>query len=411
MRRWSDNAGPSLPDTWSSALLVELRDGNTAEVATQRRNQGGRRRKSSVGAGDHTALGVQPAAGGDAESGGGGGTDGGGLTAQPTESDGSPAAPADDDVVAAASGDLPTPFGSRQMPEGAGDFASLDAQMGDEKLFDGGGAGSDAGAAGGSGGAGAPARAAAPSAAHGPSALQPPPPQPAAAGGGGGAGSSSKTPTLTRPLTVSYGDSPAEYMQGEPIVDNLPILEGGAYSTSGIHGGASFVSKCGKAPFTLVYGGGFGESTGQRLPPGLSFDPATGAISGKPETPANVTALIRADCGWGGSATVHLPLRVRAGPPNVLTYTQSPASWTEGRRVPPNVPVLSPTSGAPKVWTVSPALPDGLVISASTGIISGAPVKRQASTQYNVTGSNDAGASSATLWLAVERDGVRTFAE
>jgi hypothetical protein len=200
-------------------------------------------------------------------------------------------------------------------------------------------------------------------------------------------------------------------MQGEPIVDNLPILEGGAYSTSGIHGGASFVSKCGKAPFTLVYGGGFGESTGQRLPPGLSFDPATGAISGKPETPANVTALIRADCGWGGSATVHLPLRVRAGPPNVLTYTQSPASWTEGRRVPPNVPVLSPTSGAPKVWTVSPALPDGLVISASTGIISGAPVKRQASTQYNVTGSNDAGASSATLWLAVERDGVRTFAE
>ena len=52
-------------------------------------------------------------------------------------------------------------------------------------------------------------------------------------------------------------------------------------------------------------------------------------------------------------------------------------------------------------YTVSPALPAGLSLSASTGIISGTPTAVTATASYTVTASNSAGSTTASLTITV----------
>jgi hypothetical protein len=67
------------------------------------------------------------------------------------------------------------------------------------------------------------------------------------------------------------------------------------------------------------------------------------------------------------------------------------------------IPLGTPTStgGAVTSYGVSPALPAGLNLSTSTGIISGTPTAVSATVNYTVTASNSAGNTTAVLTLTV----------
>ena len=113
---------------------------------------------------------------------------------------------------------------------------------------------------------------------------------------------------------------------------------------------------------------------------------------------ATITASQAADANYlSGTATAILTVGDVA--PTGLSYPG------------PNVyPVLSaivaltPTvSGTVTGYSISPALPTGLSLNATTGVISGTPTQATAAIVYTITASNTAGSVSATVSIAVNK--------
>lgn len=107
---------------------------------------------------------------------------------------------------------------------------------------------------------------------------------------------------------------------------------------------------------------------------------------------AMALAISAAACGGGGGVE---PPR----PPGTITYAANPATYTRGAAIAPNQPTVA--GGAPTSWTISPALPAGLTLSAATGIVSGTPTAVTADTSHTVTAANAAGQSTVALRIAV----------
>jgi hypothetical protein len=104
-------------------------------------------------------------------------------------------------------------------------------------------------------------------------------------------------------------------------------------------------------------------------------------------------ALVIASCGGGSSGGGAPPLSA----PSDLSYA-SPVVLT----VDVQAPTISPTvTGSVSTYSISPALPEGLSLSASTGKITGMPVAESAAGSYVVTAENTAGSTTFTLSLAV----------
>jgi hypothetical protein len=100
-----------------------------------------------------------------------------------------------------------------------------------------------------------------------------------------------------------------------------------------------------------------------------------------------------------GSATASLSITVMVAAPAGLSYTTGAAVYTVGTTVPANSP--SSTGGTVASYSVSPALPAGLSLSTTTGILSGTPTAVTATAGYTVTASNSAGNTTATLAITV----------
>ncbi len=84
-------------------------------------------------------------------------------------------------------------------------------------------------------------------------------------------------------------------------------------------------------------------------------------------------------------------------PPANLSYP-SPSSATVGAAIAP----LSPTvTGSVTTYSVAPALPPGLSLNATTGIISGTPTVTTVPAAYLITASNSGGSATFNLSLAV----------
>jgi len=109
----------------------------------------------------------------------------------------------------------------------------------------------------------------------------------------------------------------------------------------------------------------------------------------------SLTALFLLFCGCGGGG----PSAVSIQPPSGLSYTTATAVYTVGTPITPNSPTSS--GGAVTSYSVSPALPAGLTLSTSTGVISGTPTAVTATASYAVTASNTGGSTTATLSITV----------
>jgi len=84
-------------------------------------------------------------------------------------------------------------------------------------------------------------------------------------------------------------------------------------------------------------------------------------------------------------------------PPTGLQYTAN----TVGEVGKPIDPVQPTVTGTVTLYGVSPALPSGLSLSPTTGVISGTPLASSPATAYAITASNSGGTARASLTLAV----------
>lgn len=140
-----------------------------------------------------------------------------------------------------------------------------------------------------------------------------------------------------------------------------------------------------------------GYSVSPALPAGVSLNPSTGLISGTPLTGSPESGYTITASNDSGSATTTIYVTVFV-PPSGLTYA-SPVNGTVGAALTPLVPSLS---GDADSFYVQPALPTGLVLDSTTGVVSGTPTSARVPATYTITVSNQGGASTTfDLLLAV----------
>ena len=100
-------------------------------------------------------------------------------------------------------------------------------------------------------------------------------------------------------------------------------------------------------------------------------------------------------CGGGGSAA---PVAPAVPAPTNLAYATNPAVYEKGTAIPANSPTVS--GGAATSYSVSPALPAGLALNPTSGVISGTPTAVSSPLSYVVRASNAGGSATANLLQA-----------
>ena len=161
---------------------------------------------------------------------------------------------------------------------------------------------------------------------------------------------------------VAY-TTPNEFPKGTAITPLTPTLVSGAAVTNGY-----FISPS--------------------LPAGLAFSTLTGVISGTPTTmTAKATYVVTVSNQYGYSAS-NVEIAITDVLP-VISYPVATQVYTKGSAI----TSLTPTStgGAVVSYSVSPALPAGLAINSTTGVISGTPTEVVAQATYRVTATNITG--------------------
>jgi hypothetical protein len=150
---------------------------------------------------------------------------------------------------------------------------------------------------------------------------------------------------------------------GTPLAVTTSSLPDGQV---GVPYSAALQAAGGTAPYQWSVSGG-------ALAPGLLLDPASGAISGTPDSDGDFDGVTFAVSDSGSpaqSASATLSLRVAPGSLRVLTTTL--AAGTVGT---PYSATLSAAGGKqPYTWALTAgALPSGLALNGATGVISGTP--------------------------------------
>jgi PKD repeat protein len=180
--------------------------------------------------------------------------------------------------------------------------------------------------------------------------------------------------TLLPPTNLTYSQYPASYPTTIAITPNTPTSGGGAVAS---------------------------YSVAPALPLGLSLSPTTGVITGTPTTVTAQANYIVTATNAAGFTTFPLSITITSGivKPSNLTYSANPATYGTTTAITPNTP--SSGGGTVTSYSVAPALPLGLSLSPTTGVITGIPTAVTATANYVVTASNSAGSTTATLSITV----------
>ena len=132
---------------------------------------------------------------------------------------------------------------------------------------------------------------------------------------------------------------------------------------------------------------------------GLSFDPATGVISGTPIEVIAVRIYTVTATNTGGPITVDIEITVLDQVP-MIAYVPSDEILLYNSSVLNMVP--ESTGGAITGWSITPEPSAGLFFDASTGAFSGTPTETRIRTVYEITATNDVGSMTVSVNITVE---------
>jgi len=138
-----------------------------------------------------------------------------------------------------------------------------------------------------------------------------------------------------------------------------------------------------------------------------SYPPGTQvALTASPAAGSIIAGWSGGGCtGSGGECTVALTADTTVTatfgiqPPAALAYSANPAVYTLGVAIASNSPANG--GGAVVSYAVAPALPAGLALDATTGVISGTPTALSPAASYTVTATNLGGHTTASLSITV----------
>ena len=140
------------------------------------------------------------------------------------------------------------------------------------------------------------------------------------------------------------------------------------------------------------------------LTAGLSFDTATGSISGTPDAAAAAATYTITATNASGTNAATVAITVNAAPIAAPIISISPATVTAtaGALITPititNNGGAVPATGA---YSIDPAITNGLSFSVDTGAISGTPDAEAVEVTYTITASNASGTAMATVAITV----------
>lgn len=245
-------------------------------------------------------------------------------------------------------------------------------------------------------------------------------------GGGGGGGSSYASPSRVgiywSVTMATRGSTPSGSIEYIDITTTaLPDATAGtAFSTT----------------LAAVFGtGGTGFqqwSVSPALPAGLSLDSSTGVLSGTASAASSASYTFTASRVTGGTVfartSVDLALSVLSAPtptPNVDPTTNGgressasgpadvtpvlsalpPGVFTWQRGIDAAVRVVA-NAGSASRFSVEPALPSGLSIDPTSGVIEGAPLAAHEESKFRITAVNAGGSSTAEIAISVTSSDV-----
>ncbi len=181
------------------------------------------------------------------------------------------------------------------------------------------------------------------------------------------------------PSSLSYAGSPYTFTVGQAITAVTPSVGG--------------------APTSY--------SVSPDLPAGLSINTTTGQLSGTPTAVSAQASYVVTAANGLGSTTDTIQITVNDIAPSSLSYNGFPATFTVGQAI--NAAAPSINGGTVTSYSVSPALPVGLAINTTTGVISGTPTTASAKTRYTVTATNSGGNTTVDLQITVVNFPPATF--
>jgi hypothetical protein len=101
-----------------------------------------------------------------------------------------------------------------------------------------------------------------------------------------------------------------------------------------------------------------------------------------------------------GSTTATVNIAVTLGAPSNLTYDYTyPVGYVSGGTFPTCTPTVQ--GGAVTSYSITPALPPGLTLNTTTGVISGSPTATANQTTHTVTASNATGNALVNIYVTV----------
>ena len=218
-------------------------------------------------------------------------------------------------------------------------------------------------------------------------------------------GAVSGTPTVASPIatyTITVTDSMGAVTSNtfsltvNPTVVATPVIASRTFTVG--TAAATFTpvtASAGTAPYTFA--------VAPALPGGLTLNATTGTVSGTPTAAAalatytvTVTDAVGATTSQGFALTINGAVAAPQAIASKVLTAGTPAAFS---------PVTAAGGTAPYTFTITPALPGGLILNPGTGAISGAPLAAMAVTTFTVT-VTDVSAATASSSFSLTVNGA-----